>query len=193
MKNISRRHTRGFTLIELLIVVLIIGILSAVALPQYQKAVLKTRASKAQMYVRQLADAMELYRLANGVYPTYFADLDIDFSGAFPNKLAQSKLDPYVGGVTSKEVLANEDMELIIYRYGPAIYSVVRLKDADVNRNGSGFAVLHATYAEDQNYRGKSICFDLLRGNRTHFCKQVMGLKNKFNIQSSAIGDAYLW
>jgi prepilin-type N-terminal cleavage/methylation domain-containing protein len=184
---------KGFTLIELLVVVLIIGILAAVALPQYEKAVLKSRASKAQTYVRQLANAMEMYYLSNGSYPKYFSDLDIDFSSAFPNKLAKSELDPYAGGVTSTEVLSNGEIELIIYRYGPAIYSKARVRDSNEKRTGSGFAFLHATYVENEAYKGKMICFDRLRGNQSNFCRGVMGMTtDKFNLNSSAIGDAYL-
>ncbi len=56
---------RGFTLIELLVVVLIIGILSAVALPQYQKTVLKSRTAEAWANVSALNTAIKAYCLEN--------------------------------------------------------------------------------------------------------------------------------
>lgn len=59
---------KGFTLIELLVVVLIIGILSSVALPQYQKAVDKARATEAFLALKSLSDASNVYYLANGNY-----------------------------------------------------------------------------------------------------------------------------
>jgi type IV pilus assembly protein PilE len=70
---------KGFTLIELLVVVLIIGILSAVALPQYEKAVWNTRARLLQTMVKSLAEAQERFFLANGTYTTNIEDLDISF------------------------------------------------------------------------------------------------------------------
>ncbi|WP_428074760.1 type IV pilin protein [Candidatus Avelusimicrobium luingense] len=74
------KNNKAFTLIELLVVVLIIGILAAVALPQYQKAVMKARITQVIPLVRAVADAQQVYYLANGEYAQSVDELGVDFT-----------------------------------------------------------------------------------------------------------------
>ena len=72
---------KGFTLIELLVVVLIIGILASIALPQYTRAVEKSRATEAIQLLGNLANAEWIYFMQNSSFTNDLSVLDISLPG----------------------------------------------------------------------------------------------------------------
>jgi prepilin-type N-terminal cleavage/methylation domain-containing protein len=69
---------KGFTLLELLIVVIIIGILAGLGIPQYMKAVERGRTAEAKAVLSQIRTAEEAYRAKYNTYTADLAVLDIE-------------------------------------------------------------------------------------------------------------------
>ena len=95
MKKHTKRNIGGFTLIELLVVVLIIGILAAVAVPQYSIAVEKTRLMRLLPIVNAIDKAEKIYFLENSSYSSTFSNLSIDMPGGGEIKNGDSGVERF--------------------------------------------------------------------------------------------------
>lgn len=157
-----RKMCSGFTLIELLVVVIIIGILAAIALPQYQKAVEKVRAQEALTLLVSVSRDFQATYLRMGAYPTNFDDLNIQI----PWK------EPYVRGAVNSYNRAtdgrkNKEWGILVNNAGNTIGVLRqrgRYKEAGfasfLKPNGAGFEIRCIAYSvADHSY-----CTDLWKG-----------------------------
>ena len=101
-------NKKGFTLLELLVVVLIIGILAAVALPQYQRAVEKSTATQALSIIKTIYHSIEDYYLVHNDFPNSFDELDVEIPWT-------GKEGPTLG---TRDIRSNDKWSLQIYNDG---------------------------------------------------------------------------
>ncbi len=103
---------RAFTLIELLIVVAIIGILAAIAVPNFVNAMERAKVSRAISDVKSICNALEMYRLDNNNYPLFY--MVAEWAGSFnPAANEWERLYPLT---TPIPYLTNIPMEVFPYK-----------------------------------------------------------------------------
>lgn len=117
-------HMKGFTLIEIMVVVVILGILGALIVPNIIGRPDEARVTAARADIQQVGNALELYRLDNGVYPSSDQGLDalVEEPSGFPEPrnwnpqgyLKRLPIDPW----GEPYLYYSEDRTLEVYSFG---------------------------------------------------------------------------
>jgi len=159
----------------MLVVVLIIGILAGIALPQYKKAVEKSKASQGLIILKAVDQAFRDFYLVNGKYPTSFDELEISLPSSFdinenlvPNNITYGK--------------SNQDWNI---SFEKTAYKEIYMVRKSGKFQGAGFYIYYNNQYGDVPLN-KILCFERKQGTiyrfnsnllAGEFCEKVMGAK----------------
>ena len=123
MKQENHNEGKAFTLIELLIVVLIIAILAAIAVPNFLEFQTRAKVSRARSDMRNLAVAIEAYTVDNGTFPASGVDspygdnfLEINYFGSVFALVTTpiAYMTQYPRDVFAKDLFGSADTRLFL-------------------------------------------------------------------------------
>ncbi len=163
----AKGHKSAFTLIELLVVVLIIGILAAVAVPQYQKAVWKTRFTQAKTLAHTIAKAEEIYYLANEEYTDSIENLDVSLPTPLSSTTSgtQTTYDYNWGNCSLNKGPSNAQVGCRLY-------------------NDNSLFLGYIIYLNHSNSQGKIYCKAYNKNIGVSICRSETGKENSINDNS---------
>lgn len=149
---------KGFTLIELLIVVAIIAILAAIAVPNFLEAQVRSKVSRQVSNMRTVATAMEAYIMDQNSYPlTTWDPFDL-FPGAYPPsqyKLFPGELTTPIAYITSSAAM--EDIFRLPHHFSNPLANQIMYLPSDIYRPGSPYVhslQSYGTYRAQYNRYG---------------------------------------
>ena len=164
-----KNNNKGFTLIELLVVVLIIGILAAMAMPQYFKAMERSRMTEAVTLLANTAQSQQRKYMQTNTFATLFSGLDVAPRGANAGLFCTKGVTPATKPASGALCGTGNGFMLALHETG------LNTGYADAERTGPG--TLQYSYILKRFYNREGTSCTATNANGAELCADYCGLE----------------